>query len=505
MKRAVMFLAAGVLIFGSALSAKAQAPTVSFGGQMRVFGFAFDNITDFKDTAGTANKDSQSFFFQRFRLFTTIESADKKAKAYWALEIGDIFWGNGGGASGNEFCPGCPAAGQTAPGATAVSGSSRVGNGSGGGFGNDGVNVETKNIYLWFEVPGLPNASLLLGIHNVLFLTSPVGAFMDDDAAGIQFNWKADPIDLQLSAIKLNENTTANPDDNDMYMVRFGLNLTKDTRVTVEGMVLNTQCLARRVGAGGPNTGTCISADPGDSFWIGATAATKLGTISLDGTFVYGERTLSCFSPACGVKNTAVEKGYGFQATARFPVGPLNMWVHGWYTSGDESRPISPAGNGSGSTNSFGPLAGKSDKLPLPDSGASWGGAPFIAEWILGLPSIGAPAPGGGTTVLYDDYSGSYGVGASGIYALTPQLSLGAGAAFVGATETKAVCPSGVNAVTGCPAGAGNVFGDHVFTVDVGAYYQLNANLSIRALAGYLIPDKGDDAWGLVFRTQYSF
>jgi hypothetical protein len=131
MKRAVMRLAVGVLILGSALSAMAQAPTVSFGGQMRVYGYSFNNITDFKDTAadgkgGQANKDSSSAYFQRFRLSTTIESADKKAKAFWTLEIGDITWGNGGGASGGEYNVGNASAGQTAPGATATSGGHRV-------------------------------------------------------------------------------------------------------------------------------------------------------------------------------------------------------------------------------------------------------------------------------------------------------------------------------------------------------------------------------------------
>ena len=50
MKRALALLVGGVLILGSALAAHAQAPTVSFGGQMRVYGFTFNNITDFKDS-----------------------------------------------------------------------------------------------------------------------------------------------------------------------------------------------------------------------------------------------------------------------------------------------------------------------------------------------------------------------------------------------------------------------------------------------------------------------
>lgn len=176
MKRALALLVGGVLILGSALAAHAQAPTVSFGGQMRVYGFAFNNITDFTDSGPNgANRDSQSFYFQRWRLWTNVESADKKAKAVWGLEVGDITWGTGGGASGGEFraCPGrapfvpnvtvpVPAGGpgQPAP-TTPVSptvatvtqpGSNvRTGNGAGGCTGADGVNVETKHAYIWLD------------------------------------------------------------------------------------------------------------------------------------------------------------------------------------------------------------------------------------------------------------------------------------------------------------------------------------------------------------------
>jgi hypothetical protein len=175
MKRALALLVGGVLILGSALAAHAQAPTVSFGGQMRVYGFAFNNITDFRDSGPNgANRDSQSFHFQRWRLWTNVESADKKAKAVWGLEVGDITWGAGGGASGGEFA-GCPGRAPFVPNVTAnvpaggvVTGTPgtptaatvtvtqpganvRVGNGAGGCTGADGVNVETKHAYIWLD------------------------------------------------------------------------------------------------------------------------------------------------------------------------------------------------------------------------------------------------------------------------------------------------------------------------------------------------------------------
>ncbi|MBI3454463.1 MAG: hypothetical protein HY002_01570 [Candidatus Rokubacteria bacterium] len=240
MRRAGVFALAGAVIVASVIPALAQqAPTVSFSGEMRVLGVVSDNMSDFADTGktgplarfgATPNKDSESYYFQRWRLFTTVESADKKAKAVWGLEVGDLFWGRFGGANGAEF------------GGTTT----RVGQSTGAELGADGVNVETKNAYIQFAVPGVPNATLLFGIHNLRFMDTPAGGFLDDDGAGIQFNWKLDPIDLQLWTAKASENNVQDADDNDFYVARLGVNLAPDTRLTVEGMIVNEQCFARR-------------------------------------------------------------------------------------------------------------------------------------------------------------------------------------------------------------------------------------------------------------------
>ncbi|MGH7267591.1 MAG: hypothetical protein ACREMB_22445, partial [Candidatus Rokuibacteriota bacterium] len=86
MKRLGMLAAAAALVLGLAVPALAQqqpAFTVTFGGQLRVFGLAWDNFTDFADTGSTNpiedrfgleptnNKDSEAYFFQRYRLYTT--------------------------------------------------------------------------------------------------------------------------------------------------------------------------------------------------------------------------------------------------------------------------------------------------------------------------------------------------------------------------------------------------------------------------------------------------
>ena len=71
--------------------------------------------------------------------------------------------------------------------------------------------------------------------------------------------------------------------------------------------------------------------------------------------------------------------------------------------------------------------------------------------------------------------------------AITPSLSVGAGAAFVGATDRV------------------GLFGKDIIEIDGGVFYTLNANLSIQGIAGYLFPDKGDNAWGAAVRTVFNF
>ncbi|HLE43554.1 MAG TPA: hypothetical protein VJB36_06030, partial [Methylomirabilota bacterium] len=137
-----MTVVAVAVILMTAMPAKAQQQnfTVTFGGQMRVYGLVWDNMTDFTDTGKRSTafgtliggaKDSEAYYFQRWRLYTTVESADKNAKVVWAIEVGDISWGLGGGASGDEYGTGINA---------------RNGTSQGGGLGADGANVETKNL-----------------------------------------------------------------------------------------------------------------------------------------------------------------------------------------------------------------------------------------------------------------------------------------------------------------------------------------------------------------------
>ena len=149
--------------------------TVSFSGELRVLGYSClrqhhglrghrnfnrpfhppDPVGDRPDLDGCPVlwprcKDSAALYFQRWRLFTTVESADLKARVVWGVEVGDVDWG------GRRRLP---------PGTSTAAGTNNRGAGQsqGAGLGADGVNIETKNLYLQFELPWVPGLSLLLG------------------------------------------------------------------------------------------------------------------------------------------------------------------------------------------------------------------------------------------------------------------------------------------------------------------------------------------------------
>jgi hypothetical protein len=340
---------------------------------------------------------------------------------------------------------------------------------------------------------------------------------MDDDGWGIQLNFKWDPVDLQLYTVKIDENNRANADDNDMYAARLGFNITPDTRLTAEFMVVNTQCMARRAAVAG-GTGTCVSTDFGDNFWGGLTAATKIGPASLHGSFVYGQRTLfSAPRAAVGLSETIEEAGFGLQFVAQVPLGPLATWWHAWYESGDKTRiagggcedvTAHPActslvpGIDFTTNNNSTKLIADSDRLPLPITQASWSSVPYVMEFIRGMASIGAPGFG---STHYSDSTGTYGFGGSAIYSITPAFSVGGGVGYLMAEKDKQNCFPTIGQVTTATACGGGVYGDWVFEVDAGAVYRYNPNLTLSLLGGVAVPDEGDTAWGLVFRTQFSF
>ena len=199
----------------------------------------------------------------------------------------------------------------------------------------------------------------------------------------------------------------------------MGVNIIKDLRVTGEVLVIN------ELGRAGSNLG--------DDIWFGLTAAAKFGDVSVDGQFVYGQRTLTCAPKpnACDANNNADEAGWGIIATAAIPIGPINVGVQGWYTSGDGTQ--GPAGTppGAAYATSQGRLTGDSDKLPMVANEDSWVGLTYVAGWLFGTGTgIGGPGGGSNYSTYCCDMTGTYGLGGQVTYAVTPDFVVGGGVAM---------------------------------------------------------------------------
>ena len=164
-------------------------------------------------------------------------------------------------------------------------------------------------------------------------MNGPLGGFVDDDGASINLNMEGRsgrrPGVTPRSSVRA---TSPNADDADAYVGRVGVNVTKELRVTLEGMILDEKSMAGQ--------------DFGDTFWVGATVGAKIGDIQLDGAVVYGQRS---FAPAdCGGGLRAPVRGERIRRLRDSPgcrSVPVSVNALGWYTSGDDQ--VGPGGSGS--------------------------------------------------------------------------------------------------------------------------------------------------------------
>lgn len=153
-----------VVLLMAVLVATPALAAVDFkwGGQFRFRWLGEDNVGWGSDDI----EDHSHFIDQRLRLYFTI-TASENLKGVVKLEMGDVVWGFGGGTN-------------------------RVGPGSGGQVGADGVNVELKNAYIDFAIPCTPTRAII-GIQEVALLD---GWIYNDDVAAAVFVTKLDPFKI---------------------------------------------------------------------------------------------------------------------------------------------------------------------------------------------------------------------------------------------------------------------------------------------------------------------
>ena len=166
MKKLLSFVVAGALLAGTA--AMASATDIKVKGKFD-FGFGLYDGTTFQKHDGAENFDA----LQRFR--TQVDFiASESLKGVAAFEIGNTYWGAGGGATwgGNDS-----------------------GRGAGGAMGADGVAVEVKHLYIDWLVPQT-DLQVRMGVQPFALPRAVTradgedgGYILDDDMAGILLSY----------------------------------------------------------------------------------------------------------------------------------------------------------------------------------------------------------------------------------------------------------------------------------------------------------------------------
>lgn len=235
------------------------------GGDFRIRS-VYSNIAAADEAGGgesggfpNADDDTKSFLDTRLRLYWDFRPNDL-LRVHYRMEIGDIVFGgsvsDGSDVSGNLL----PA----------------IGPGSGGGVGADGINVETKNLFLEFQIPVIEGLRFKGGIFGY-------GDRFDfnilaDDFAGLQVLYERGDIAAHIAYLKFFEgDTRRNADDSDWYAIDGQMRLTPSTIVGLSFSYWIDQ----------GNRGT-LDSDP-FQWWIGLEVTSRLGPVHLNSYVIYNQ------------------------------------------------------------------------------------------------------------------------------------------------------------------------------------------------------------------------
>ena len=202
--------------------------------------------------------------------------------------------------------------------------------GGGGEAGADGVNVETKNAYLDFKIPGSIFA-FRTGIQG--FADNFDNAFVSDDMAGLRAHLTVAPnFSTDLGYFKFYENLSTDWDDVDFYTLqnsfKLGDNLSLGAdfywRANASGKVIASGA------ALGSTTPVTLKSD--DLYVLGASAKAKVADLGLTGWLAYqfGKQEL-----LSGGDANYGSLGASAKATIKF--GPANTGLRLTYFSKDDS------------------------------------------------------------------------------------------------------------------------------------------------------------------------
>jgi hypothetical protein len=491
------------------VAAPAMALDFKFGAEYRVRFYDAIN-SGFANVPGSNPRGVQVRVRPRF----DVSDDNGNITATLRLEIGDIEWGNGGGAAG------------TTNGVTIGAGSARVGNGAGGQIDADGVNVETKWAYIdfaspggiplrvragiqpWFESKGLLVDTDLAGVraygktgiasYELGWYRAAGGAATNAATAGVFCNTAGVVTFVATSAActaaggtvisglqTSNAVATSNTLDNnyDFYEAKVGLAVAPFLNPTVYYIFGDNR-------AATPN-----GSKPVTAHFLGARIDGKANIFSYDLDFVFGTANggpTGNYAPAALGQTKTV--GWVADAGVHFALGPALLHVVASYATGDKQN------------------GGKSEAMPYIAPG--WSGAGGLYELV-----------GGGGTFDQTEYSQDYPAGlwmlGAGIeYRPVKALWLRGMYGLIGFTSKRANCAYFESRVAGecfgpsyggdgynSTTGIGGLAGERMLGQEISfrADYDMWTNFKIQGAAGWLVPSEGKTVHEYVLQLYYNF
>ncbi|MBS1244647.1 MAG: outer rane channel, OmpJ-related [Deltaproteobacteria bacterium] len=235
-----------------------------------------------------------------------------------------------------------------------------VGRNQGAGLEGDSINLETKNFFLYFNIPNT-NAKVTAGLQNQ---TDSFGGmiFGYADMAGIFVTGTGGPVGYRLGWAKWAENGTVTDDDVDLYVAEVKFTPVKEVKIGVDFYVIR-DASGSRTNAGITNAApggtfntnlntlgrigldynlgdTNFTYDPATFYFIGVDAAGKVGPVGLSGYAFYNmgevESATGTFAGNAITNVSRDVSAYGADLRADLDAGPGKLFIEAAYVSGSE-------------------------------------------------------------------------------------------------------------------------------------------------------------------------
>lgn len=320
MRKGLIGLLAAVLVVAFALPAMADLSTSGF---IRVKARVQQNYN------GTANsglfilpaKDAPtaSYVEQRQRFIFDWNGENAGARGYFEIDFGA--WGDS---------------------------AYTVGRNQGAALEGDSVNLETKNFYIWFNVP---NTSLRfqVGLQNQTDSYDGV-VFGVADMAGIFVTGKMEPVSYRLGWAKWQEGVNTLDNDVDLYVAEAKFSPTKEAKLglnfymirdasgeaaAVGGNTNLNSIVVRINNAYGPGTMLPLVYSPSNFYYVGLDGSAKAGPVALSGWFFYNFGKIE--DPTPGGTDTDV-KAWAASLRGDMDLGPGKFFLAGAYVTGTDEN-----------------------------------------------------------------------------------------------------------------------------------------------------------------------